>query len=96
MSGLSEFLKKDISFKRKPSTTTETKTPEAETPKAESKAPKGEAAKPPAAEATAAKQEKTPEKAQKKSTRSLSLPKRAPSSRENESLAITTRASITT
>jgi type IV pilus assembly protein PilM len=65
VSGLSELLKKDISFKRKPTTKTETK------------APKAEAAKP-AAEATApTQQEKTPkEKASKK--RSVSLPKRAP------------------
>jgi type IV pilus assembly protein PilM len=64
VSGLSELLKKDISFKRKPSAKAETAAPKAETPT-------------PKAEATAPTQEKAPqEKAAK--TRSLSLPKRAP------------------
>jgi type IV pilus assembly protein PilM len=45
VSGLSEFLKKDISFKRKPSAETKTKTPKAET-----KAPKAEAASSPTSE----------------------------------------------
>jgi type IV pilus assembly protein PilM len=75
VSGLSELLKKDISFKRKPTTKTEDKAPKAETqaPKAEAKAPKAET---PATEATAPTQEKTPKKKASKK-RSLSLPKRA-------------------
>ena len=75
MTGFTEFLKKDISFKRKPeakaetkATKPETKAPKAETPKAETSAPE--------AETTATTQEKTQEKASPK--RSLSLPKRAP------------------
>jgi type IV pilus assembly protein PilM len=73
VSGLSQLLKKDISFKRKPSAKAEAKT---KTAKAETPAPEAEAPKP-KAEDTAPTQEKAPkEKAAKK--RSLSLPKRAP------------------
>jgi type IV pilus assembly protein PilM len=63
VSGISEFLKKDISFKRKPSAATETKAS-----KAESRAPKTGAA---ATQETKAKQEQAPKKG-------LNLPKRAP------------------
>ena len=66
MSGFSEMLKKDISFKRKPSAKAETKAAKTETTaaKAETQSTK--------TEATATTQETTPKK------RSLSLPKRAP------------------
>ena len=65
MSGFSEMLKKDISFKRKPSAKAETKAAKTEiTAKAETPSAK--------TEATATTQETTPKK------RSLSLPKRAP------------------
>ena len=66
MSGISEFLKKDISFKRKPSS-------DAPSPKARSKAPKAEAPSP-KTEAATVTQEKETTKSPK---RSLSLPKRA-------------------
>ena len=66
MSGFSEMLKKDISFKRKPSAKAETKAAKTDTTaaKAETSSTKSEA--------TATTQETTPKK------RSLSLPKRAP------------------
>ena len=69
MSGISEFLKKDVSFKRKPSS------------KAEAKAPKAEAPSP-KTEATASTQESEPTKELPKRGLSLkrerSAPKRAP------------------
>jgi type IV pilus assembly protein PilM len=60
------MLKKDISFKRKPSAKAETKTAKTETTAAKAETPSTKA------EATATTQETTPKK------RSLSLPKRAP------------------
>ena len=65
MSGFSEMLKKDISFKRKPSAKAETKAEKTE-PTANAETPSAKT------EATATTQETTPKK------RSLSLPKRAP------------------
>jgi type IV pilus assembly protein PilM len=65
VSGFSELMKKDISFKRKPSTKT-AKAPKAETPSAKAEAPSTEA------KATATTEEQAPKK------RSLSMPKRAP------------------
>ena len=81
MSGFSELLKKDISFKRKPSAKTEGKAPKAKTQKAEPPSAKAETssakAEAPATktEATAATEETAPKTAKK---RNLSLPKRAP------------------
>ena len=66
MSGFSEMLKKDISFKRKPSAKAETKAAKTETTAAKAETPSTKT------EATATTQETTPKK------RSLSLPKRAP------------------
>jgi type IV pilus assembly protein PilM len=65
VSGFSEMLKKDISFKRKPSAKAETKAAKTE-PTANAETPSAKT------EATATTQETTPKK------RSLSLPKRAP------------------
>jgi type IV pilus assembly protein PilM len=65
VTGITEFLKKDISFKRKPGAKAETKAAKPET----------KAAKP-ETEATVPTDETTPEKGSPK--RSLSLPKRAP------------------
>ena len=69
MSGISEFMKKDISFKRKPSAKAETK--------AEKTAAKATTAEPeaPSAEATATTQENAPKK--RSLSPKLSLPKRA-------------------
>jgi type IV pilus assembly protein PilM len=66
VSGFSEMLKKDISFKRKPSAKAETKAAKTETTAAKAETPSTKT------EATATTQETTPKK------RSLSLPKRAP------------------
>ena len=66
MSGFSEMLKKDISFKRKPSAKAETKAAKSETKAAKAETPSTKT------DATAPTQETTPKK------RSLSLPKRAP------------------
>ena len=74
MSGFSELLKKDISFKRKPAAKAETKPAKAETP-----APTAEASAPKAEDT-----EQTQEKAAKK--RSLSLPKRAPKQAKGASM----------
>jgi type IV pilus assembly protein PilM len=70
VSGLSEFLKKDISFKRKPSAKVESKPAKTETKASKAEAPSTKT------EAAAATQEKTPQASSPK--RSLSLPKRAP------------------
>jgi type IV pilus assembly protein PilM len=73
VSGITEFLKKDISLKRKPGTKAETKAPK---PKPETKAPKAES---PKAETSAPETEATEATSEKAaSKRSLSLPKRAP------------------
>jgi len=66
VSGFSEMLKKDISFKRKPSAKAETKAAKSETKAAKAETPSTKT------DATAPTQETTPKK------RSLSLPKRAP------------------
>jgi len=70
VSGISEFMKKDISFKRKPSAKAETK--------AEKTAAKATTAEPeaPSAEAAATTQENAPKK--RSLSPKLSLPKRAP------------------
>ena len=65
MSGFSELMKKDISFKRKPSTKT-AKAPKTETPSAKAETPSTET------KATATTEEQAPKK------RSLSMPKRTP------------------
>lgn len=69
MSGITEFLKKDLSLKRKPSSKAETK---AEPTKAEAPSP--------TTETTATTEEKTPK--QKSPKRGLSLPKRSPKQRK--------------
>ena len=76
MSGITEFLKKDLSFKRKPSSKAE---PEAKT-EVERESTKAEAASP-ATETTATTQEKTPKT--KSPKRSLSLPKRPAKQRKS-------------
>jgi len=71
VSGMKQFLKKDISFKRKPkseTTVTKTEAPSSTTEAAPSKA----------VEATAGTKEKPSQKTSPKRSRSLSLPKRAP------------------
>jgi len=65
VSGFSDLMKKDISFKRKPSTKT-AKAPKTETPSAKAETPSTET------KATATTEEQAPKK------RSLSMPKRAP------------------
>ena len=65
MSGFSDLMKKDISFKRKPSTKT-AKAPKTETPSAKAETPSTET------KATATTEEQAPKK------RSLSMPKRTP------------------
>jgi type IV pilus assembly protein PilM len=65
VSGFSELMKKDISFKRKPSTKT-AKAPKSETPSAKAETPSTET------KAVATTEEQAPKK------RSLSMPKRAP------------------
>ena len=77
MSGLSELLKKDISFKRKPSAKTEGKAPKAKETKAETPSPKAETPST-ETEATATTEEKAPQNGKTPKKRSLSLPKRAP------------------
>jgi type IV pilus assembly protein PilM len=74
VSGITDFLKKDLSLKRKPSPKAEAKAEaKTETPNAE--------APPPATEATATTQEKAPKK--KSPKRSLSLPKRPAKQRKS-------------
>ncbi|HEX4324152.1 MAG TPA: type IV pilus assembly protein PilM [Gaiellaceae bacterium] len=73
MSGISDFLKKDLSFKRKPSTKAATKATKTEA-KAKTETPSAQA------ESTATTEETTPKKSSSK--RSLSLPKRAPKQRK--------------
>jgi type IV pilus assembly protein PilM len=76
VSGMNEFLKKDISFKRKPrSKTTAART---ETPSSAA-----EAAPSTAVKTTAATEEKPSKKTSPKRSRSLSLPKRAPKQRKS-------------
>jgi len=86
VSGITEFLKKDISFKGKPSTKAETKTKKVKATKAETPAP--------TAETTASTTETAPE--QKSSPkrglsfkRDLSLPKRTPKPRKTPTAAFT-------
>jgi type IV pilus assembly protein PilM len=67
VSGITDLLKKDLSFKRKPSAKAATSSPQAETP-------------PPTAEAEAPTEAKAPKKASPK--RGLSMPKRAPKQRK--------------
>lgn len=75
MSGISDFLKKDLSFKRKPSTKAATKATKTEAKaKTETETPSAQA------ESTATTEETTPKKSSSK--RSLSLPKRAPKQRK--------------
>jgi type IV pilus assembly protein PilM len=82
VSGFKDLMKKDISFKRKPST--KAKSPKAETPKVET--PQAEADTPTVETTTAATTAVAPteEKATKKTSKrpSLSLPKRAPKQRK--------------
>jgi type IV pilus assembly protein PilM len=73
VSGISEFLKKDLSFKRKPSAKAETKASKAQSPNGQTPSTKTEA-ETPRTDATATTQE-TKERASK---RGRTLPKRAP------------------
>jgi type IV pilus assembly protein PilM len=80
VSGFKDLMKKDISFKRKPSTkakTPKTEAPKADTPKAETETP--------TAETTAPTQEKNATKTSKRAT--LSLPKRAPKQRKAKTVS---------
>jgi type IV pilus assembly protein PilM len=72
----SELMKKDISFKRKPSAKAEAKEPKTETPKAQAPTPTPEAAP-----STPEKAPKS-EKAAKTRTPKLSMPKRAPKQKD--------------
>jgi type IV pilus assembly protein PilM len=75
VSGLSELLKKDISFKRKPKT--EAKAPKVKEPKTKTPAAKAETPTT-GTEATATTEANAPQNGTTPKKRSLSLPKRAP------------------
>jgi type IV pilus assembly protein PilM len=86
VSGITEFLKKDISFKGKPSAKAETKTKKAKAAKAETPAPTAEATA--STTETAPKQKAAP-KRRRSLKRELSLPKRTPKQRKTPTAALT-------
>jgi type IV pilus assembly protein PilM len=81
VSGITEFLKKDISFKGKPSAKAETKTTKAKAAKADTPTPE--------AEPTASAPEKKATKRGLSLKRELSLPKRTPKQRKTPAAALT-------